>query len=93
LARWFQTPTLDPRRESLWLRLDSVPGLIVVALNGDTIAQAPFSAFPLLFPLPEVLPARNRIILDAYFPGPPDVPAIGFLWGEVGLLIQDAGPA
>src|SRR5205823_3450154 len=41
LVRSFQKPPLDLRRETLWLRLDAVPGLVLVALNGRELVRDP----------------------------------------------------
>lgn len=88
LVRWFQTPPLEPGKETLWLRLDSVPGLISVGLNGAELAHGPFHESPLFLPLGDALPARNRVTLDAEFPDPDGRPDA---WGEVGLLIRAEG--
>jgi hypothetical protein len=89
LVRPFQSPPLDPARESLWLRLDNVPGLVAVTLNGRPLGRPPFDP-PLNLPLGQGLPARNRLVLEVESgqadPGSP--------WGDVALLIvRDDDPA
>ena len=86
LGRWFQAPPLEPDKETLWLRLDSVPGLVSVGFIGSVIARGPFQESPVILPLGGALPARNRVVLDAEFPEP-----AGFPWGDVGLLIRAEG--
>ena len=94
LARWFQTPPLDPRRETLWLRLDSVPGLVSVSLNDREIARRPFPAFPLILDLVgDACRPGTGSPSTSSFPSRPDVPAALFPWGEVALLIRADGPA
>jgi hypothetical protein len=93
LFRSFQRPPLDPGRESLWLRLDDVPGLLSVALNDRRIALVPNGVSNLLVPLGDDLPARNQLQLDVdplagRHASKPDAP-----WGEVALVIvQSEGP-
>lgn len=87
LARSFQTPPLDPRSETLWLRLDAVPGLVSVLFNDRELARGPFGTAVLLLPLGDALPARNRITLDvAPCPGS-GCPSEEFPWGEIALVI------
>jgi hypothetical protein len=88
LARSFQTPPLDPLHETLWLRLDAVPGLVSVALNDREIARGPFPSSPLLLPLVGNLVARNRLILEVEPPPFGDSP-----WGDVALVISESEAA
>ncbi len=88
LLRQFQKPPLNPGRETLWLRLDAVPGLRSVVVNDLAVALGPFSSGPLLFPLEGTLPWRNRILLDIEFPPVPDETP----WGLIALLIREVNP-
>lgn len=92
IVRRFQTPRLEPASDTLWLRLDAVPGLISVVLNDREIARRPFPEGPLLIPLGEDLPARNRLILVVEVLPPDRAPPPDFLWGDVALVIRRTDP-
>ena len=81
LARRFQRPPLNPYSETLWLRMDEVPGLLGVYLNGDKIAEAIQGETSLLVKLDD-LPGRNRLILDLRR-------VDGGEWGSIALVIQE----
>jgi hypothetical protein len=63
LVRRFQSPPIDPRDESLWLRLDAVPGLRSVHLNGGPLIDTANAGSAIETPLYDVLPAGNRLEL------------------------------
>jgi hypothetical protein len=87
LFRSFQRPPLDPARESLWLRLDDVPGLRSVALNNRRIALVPPGVSSLLVPLGDDLLARNELRLDVDPVASRDTSEPDAPWGEVALVI------
>lgn len=88
-ARSFQSPPLDRAAESLWLRLQTVPGLVAVHLNGRELSRAPFVEGTLLLALDEAVPGRNRLVLDVEPPA--RLPDPGSPWGEVALVIRRLG--
>jgi hypothetical protein len=94
LLRSFQRPPLEPGRERLELRLDSVPGLAAVCLNSQVLAAfAADPTGPVLLPLPEALPTRNHLVLRLGPPGPRKGAATRPPWGEIALVIRSEGPA
>jgi len=74
LVRAFQRPSIDPRRETLWLRLDDTPGLASVALNGRVLTRDPGPGRTLRLPIDSDLPMHNRLLLELRpdWPGPPE---------------------
>ncbi len=93
IARWFRSPPIDPACETLWLRLDAVPGLISVALNGVEIACGEFHDPPVTIALSGGLAARNQLVLNVQpLPAGRAMP-LGFLWGEIALVVRREGPA
>lgn len=83
LTRSFQRPPVDPDREALWLRLEAVPGLNSVVLNGRSMTAGGPLADSLLLPVGDDLPARSVLVLDV---GPAH-PVGPLPWGEVALVI------
>ena len=78
LARRFQRPRIDPDREALALRLEAVPGLLRVRLNGVEIGGPAAGEIPL-----GDLPARNLLELEA------DPAGLGAgPWGAIALVIR-----
>jgi hypothetical protein len=88
LVRWFQAPAIDPRVEALGLRLDDVPGLVAVMLNGTVLALPGPDVPSLWLELPAALPARNRLELDVEVPNTPGAGP----WGQVALVIRPRDP-
>ena len=87
LGRWFNAPPYDPIRETLWLQLTAVTGLLSIRVNDREIAASPFPEEPFTFSLADRLQNRNQLILDV------DLAATGrpvsnFFWGDIALLIQ-----
>ncbi len=91
LGRWFNTPPLDPTRETLWLQLAAVRGLRSIRLNDHEVAMSPFSEEPLLVPLGEHLQNRNQLVLDVDLDSATRPPP-GFFWGDIALLIRQREP-
>ncbi|MBX6312401.1 MAG: hypothetical protein IRY99_05700 [Isosphaeraceae bacterium] len=85
LTRAFQRPPIDPGRERLALRLGSVPGLRSIRLNEWEIARVAEGISGLTIDLPDLLPPRNRLVLDV---DPSDWGEPPGLWGEVALVIR-----
>lgn len=90
LRRFFRPPPLDPALEALTLRLERVPGLESVRLNGRELARPGPGVERLEILLEADLPARNLLEL-ALGPAARAAPAEG--WGAVALVIRPAGPA
>ncbi|GAC1463974.1 MAG: hypothetical protein NVSMB9_02110 [Isosphaeraceae bacterium] len=89
LVRSFQTPPLDPRCETLWLRLNSVPGLVALSLNDREIARpSAVDDAGRLYCLQGVLPARNRLVLEVEVVEPWEGRVRHSKWGEVALVIR-----
>jgi hypothetical protein len=82
LVRLFQRPAIDPGRESLALRLESIPGLVVVRLNGREQARPSARSGSLFLSLEEPLPSRNVLELEAEPPAGCSEP-----WGVIALVI------
>ncbi len=90
LYRSFQAPRLDPGREQLWLRVESVPGLLEIRFNGQTLlrpdAGAPLELVRLDNGPDSALAVRNELMfrVDVALI-PPDEP-----WGSVALVIRSS---
>jgi hypothetical protein len=63
LTRPFQCPRLDLSRETLWLRLENVAGLIAARLNGTPIGAVRAELNDYEFKL-QPLPHRNILVLE-----------------------------
>ena len=87
LVRRFQTPPLDPDRETLWLRLDAVPGLRAVTLNGHPLATDPLSGATVLLPLGAACSTRNVLELVVE-PCRAAVDRDLSPWGEIALVVR-----
>ena len=81
LFRSFQRPPLDPGRESLWLRLDDVPGLLSVSLNNRRIALVSPGVSNVLVPLGDDLLAEISSGSTST-PSPAGTPRSRRLYGE-----------
>ncbi|SIO59749.1 hypothetical protein SAMN05444166_6159 [Singulisphaera sp. GP187] len=87
LRRRFGCPPIDPRHESVSLRLEQVPGLLAVELNGHTldgpldesmtVPLGPGSLGPLL--------AKNVLILEV---DPVRATRPGETWGQIALIVD-----
>lgn len=91
LVRPFQKPPLQPGRESLWIHLADVPGLVQIHLNGEPL--------PLHNSLPnqwirlaDDLPQRNRLVLEVEPLQPSSVASPPFVWGSIALVIRAEEP-
>ena len=84
LLRPFQRPPTDPARETLGLRLVSVPGLVEARLNDLPLTLVPMGTDGFRSVLGGDLPARNRLVLRVG----PDAPTDGPGWGDVALVIR-----
>jgi hypothetical protein len=90
LYRSFQAPSLDPGREQLWLRVESVPGLLEIQLNGRKLprpdAGAPVEIVRLDKGPDPALAVRNELMfrVDVALV-PPEEP-----WGSVALVIRSS---
>jgi hypothetical protein len=85
LVRSFQRPPLDPAREALALRLESVAGLVAAWLNDHELARPDPGTTTLRLPLDAPLPSRNVLVLEV--DPPPHDPAADEPWGEIALVI------
>jgi hypothetical protein len=88
LFRSFQPPSLDRNREQLWLRLEAVPGLTLVKLDGRTLdrpdAGAPIEHLRLDADGP--LPARSELMLRVSF----CFKRLDQPWGQITLVIRSS---
>jgi len=83
LSRRFRRPRIDPAAESLLLRLEAVPGLRVVRLNGRDIARPAPGASSLELVPDGPLPESNQLVLEI------DPTAAGQgPWGTIALVIR-----
>ena len=83
-SRFFQRPPLTNPGQTLWLQLESVPGLKSIMVNRRELARAnPQGPIEHLF-LGDDLPARNQLILsvDSNVRLEED-------WGRIALVIQE----
>lgn len=94
LLRKFHVPRLDPERESLSLRLDDLPGLVSVRLDGELLAANPEVDRGLTIQLGRRLAPGARATLELAVdlrgldPGTPwDRP-----FGSVSLVIESREP-
>jgi hypothetical protein len=94
LVRFFQTPPIDSRSETIDLRLDDVPGLVAVELNGRLLARPAAGTESLRLALAEGLPSgsRNRLVLEVERVEPAPGAGSGRPWGQVALVIRRIGP-
>ena len=88
LFRSFQSPPLEPDRETLWLHLQSVPGLVRLTLNEHELHEEPDHQKGLLYRIGAALPAHNRLILDVHPADAKNDQGVQASWGEVSLVIR-----
>jgi hypothetical protein len=88
LVRSFQRPTIDPAREALALRLESVSGLVAVWLNGRELARPDAGTTALCLPLDDPMPPRNVLVLEVDPTTPGRAGADPEPWGEIALVIR-----
>lgn len=93
LLRHFGRPVQWNQDIPTVLRLDQVPGVVVVSLNGETVAEHPATeSGPLEFPVARLLRPRNVLELTVA-PGPDRTGERGLPWGSVSLIFgRDAVP-
>lgn len=87
LLRRFGCPPIDPLRESLTLRLEKVPGLLAVQLNGRTL-EGPLGETLTYRLAPELigpLLAKNLLILEV---DPARATRPGETWGQIALIVD-----
>lgn len=85
LSRSFQRPRLDPLRETLWLRLEAVPGLTSIALNGREVGRGPFED-PVILLAVEDLEPRNLLVIEVEPPGAEEE----MDWGSIALMVRQS---
>jgi hypothetical protein len=83
LERSFRTPPIDPARETVRLRLEAVPGLLRVWLNGEPLHDGPGDCDALDLPLTGRLRDRNLLALEFDPSRAGERP-----WGQVALVIE-----
>lgn len=88
LERRFQAPPAVAGSEALAIVCEDVPGLVSIALNGRTLATAPFSSTAIRVGLArrDIQPRGNLLALEV-LPGPPDP---GRPWGRIALEVVEA---
>jgi hypothetical protein len=84
LIRHFGSPPIDPQREALELRLENVPGIVALCLNGEA-----FSSFGDFLGLPlQSGRSRNELVIDI----DPRLAAQGsrpdLAWGQVAIVVR-----
>ena len=83
-SRFFQRPPLANPGQTLWLELESVPGLKSITLNRQELARAnPDGPIERLF-LGNDLPARNQLVLRV-----DSNVRLEDCWGSIALVIQE----
>ncbi len=88
LTRRFGRPPMDILTETLWLRLERVPGLKSIAINGAPVPLERLGASPLEVALRE-LADRNLVELDVNLPASETAGhAIEPRWGEIALVVR-----
>jgi hypothetical protein len=87
LDRAFQPPRIDPEKESLFLRLERIAGLVGAWLNDEPVAEAFPSRGPIELAIGIPPPRRCRLTLDVE---PPKGATGTDLddWGHVALVIR-----
>jgi hypothetical protein len=94
MTRDFQRPPHKEGWECLALRLESVPGLVEVRLNGQPLPTPASCVEPIYIPLPSSLPRRNRLEIRVDPLGLESVKTASFFhWGGVALVIRPSPPA
>ena len=90
LSRRFGRPPFDPASQALWLRMDHVPGLHSLQLNGQPLGRVSPDAGRYEFPLANLL-ERNRLdlVVDIAIAAT-YCSSIGASWGVVSLVIRPA---
>lgn len=88
LVRSFNKPPLDKDKEALWLRLEHVPGLRSVRLNGQEIVQATADSSEYSVPLEHLGPSRNVLVLELGSTVRPAQEADNNAWGEIALIVR-----
>jgi hypothetical protein len=89
LVRSFQKPPIDADRETLWLELEDVPGLVSVTLNGAELARPDPGTRSLCPRLDPDLPPRSQLVLDVDAVLLQNALAAGSLWGSIALVIRE----
>lgn len=87
LVRRFQTPSYSARDQSLWLRLDALPGLVSLSLNGRALGVSPFPEGPMMLPIGTACEARNVLALNVE-PTRIAVGSAGSTWGIIALVVR-----
>lgn len=88
LARKFGRPPFDPASQSLRLELADVPGLVAVALNGESLPRSSSAEGDWSIPLDDPLPPRNTLTLDVDLGS---VAALEGPWGSIALVVEAKG--
>jgi hypothetical protein len=93
LTRKFGRPRLDPDRETLLLKMDHVPGILSVDLNGHPIARSAALVSRYEIELAHLLD-RNVLVLEIETPESRLGPAGNVAeWGMISLVIRPVEPA
>lgn len=89
LARRFGQPRLASL-ETLWLRLDRVPGLGPITLNGSDMPHQRRDGGSIEIPLPG-LGDRNELIVEVSLPetDPPSAEGLAE-WGDIALVVRQS---
>jgi hypothetical protein len=92
LTRAFNRPRLEPRRETLFLAMDQVAGIVSLSLNGESIAKVSGESSHYEIELLGLL-ERNVLTLEIEIPAPTLEPfSKAEDWGIISLLVRTVEP-
>ncbi len=88
LTRAFGRPPVNRDRETLWLRMERVEGILALELNGRSIGPVSRGTSRYEIELPSLL-ERNVLVMEIEVPEPGREPAgAGALWGVIALVVR-----
>ena len=91
LTRRFNRPPIDPRLESLALRLEGIPGLLETRLNGRPMALPPGGTLEIGLTWSELRATGNVLALEVD-PSTAGDEQVRHPWGMIALVIRQPDP-
>ena len=88
LLRRFGCPPIDPLHESLSIRLEKVPGLLAIHLNGRSLEGPLDETLSLTLESIGPILAKNLLILEV---DPARAIRPGETWGQIALIVDSPG--
>jgi hypothetical protein len=88
LTRRFGCPPIDANRESLWLRLEHVWGLLAIELNGELIGCEHNAGEGIRIPLSNPLPRNKLVLVCCAIDLPGSLRGDARCWGEIALVVR-----